>query len=435
MCPGERMLTSSGYRLALLAAALLCVTCPSIVYAHAAPAVPPEFVPGDCITVVDKSTQSSFDLSYTIAFDDVVFGPGDIQLPDSKTHQFLAFATGVSPRGFEYDVNRFDTPGADPIPLPKWITVDDVKRAASAAGGVDGTTFTTADVPQGAVLDGMPELEGRWYRITPDDARLPITMEQAKSAVRWDLSDVPPGLYTIAAYVFSPPFNGWAIRPGLIKIVDGPDAAPAVVIDQVREFVFAYQGRQVKACIDALDASRIRGYMRVEERPEAGWIEWLKDTPVDGDSLSLCFHNPRPELTGSVRLRFDIVDPKGRMTSVYSSDTITALDGDGECVPSDTLCCDFQPAMAKPVCDGGTRDAGCDAVASTAGDAAAQSASGGLDGGADGAADSRKPQGCSCRVLPARGPVPGVMAVLASGFALLRVRRRSVRRKASVRSV
>jgi hypothetical protein len=427
------MLNRSSNRLALLAAALLCVTYPSNVFAHAAPAVPPEFVPGDCITVVDKSTQSSVDLSYTIAFDDVVFGPGDIRLPDSKTHQFFAFAAGVSPRGFEYNVNRFDTPGADPIPLPKWITVDEVKRAAKAAGGVDGTTFTTADVPPGAVLDSLPELFGLWQRITPDDARVPITIEQAKTAVRWDLGDVAPGLYSIAAYIFSPPFNGWAIRPGLIKVVEGPDAAPAVVIDQVREFVFAYQGRQVKACIDALDASRIRGYMRVEERPEAGWIEWLKDTPVDGDSLSLCFHNPRPELTGSVRLRFDIVDPKGRMTSVYSSDTITALDGDGECVPSDTLCCDFPRAAAMPVCDAGTRDAGCAADAASDDGAAEHSTDSGVDGGASGAAGSAKLSGCGCSVLRSRGPVPSVLAALSSVVALQRVRRRRVRRNVAER--
>ena len=47
--------------------------------------------------------------------------------------------------------------------------------------------------------------------------------------------------------------------------------------------------------------------------------------PLATGPIDLCFVDPQPQLTGSVRLRFDLVAPDGTARSFYSPDTITTL--------------------------------------------------------------------------------------------------------------
>ena len=74
--------------------------------------------------------------------------------------------------------------------------------------------FSEADVPSDSVLENDARLSGLWWPITGAGARVPITMAQAQKGVTWDITAIPAGLYTVAGYVFSPPYNGWSIRPG-----------------------------------------------------------------------------------------------------------------------------------------------------------------------------------------------------------------------------
>jgi hypothetical protein len=65
-----------------------------------------------------------------------------------------------------------------------------------------------------------------------------------------------------------------------------------------------------------------------------------------------------PRLTGSLRLRFDLMAGNGAPQSLYSPDTLVVLGGTAPCRASDTVSC--------PAADGGGVDAGTDAVADAA---------------------------------------------------------------------
>ena len=210
--------------------ACAALSSPRSAHAHPAPAEAPDFgMPAACISVVDKA-QGSLDIAYTLAMDDTTFGPLDIPMPDAKTHQFFAFAGAMFSDATAYQLAPFDPAVTDPIELPLWINENDVMRAAVASADVTGAMFSPADIPQDDMLAKNAALTGRFMRITADDARVPITLAQAKTAVHWDLSGVAPGAYTFAGYIFSPPYNGWAPRPGLVKVKDAQHDVPAAVI-------------------------------------------------------------------------------------------------------------------------------------------------------------------------------------------------------------
>jgi hypothetical protein len=305
-----------------------------------------------------------------------------------------------------YRVYPFSAADAQGVDLPLWITGDDIKRAAQASGTIEGAAFSQSDVPVGAVLADSAGLKGLWLRITNDEARVPITSAQAQHGVSWNLSGIAPGVYTVAGYIFSPPYNGWAIRPGVVKVVDAAQDAPAGTIDNVQEFVFSYQGRRVAACLDVPAGTRLDAYFHVEERAEAGWMQWVQGRDVSSGQLELCFHQPNPKLTGSVRLRFDLTAPDGKTTTLYSPDTMTELDGSGRCLASDTLCCDFPGAtmLAASCGDAGSTDA-CDASAVlVAAKARVDAGRRGADAGV--ASRSAAHAGCSAVWSPTGSPTP-----------------------------
>ena len=312
--------------------------------AHESPAEAPLFARGsECIERVDKRDSDTLEIAYQVAYDDTALMVGDIDVPDAKTHQFFAFAGSLVASGFEQDFHAFDVE-SPPARLPAWITIDDVKRAAQASGSVDATGFSASDVPAGAVLDAMPELAGRYLRITADDARVPITLAQAAKGVSWALSEVPPGLYTLAGYTFSPPFNGWTVRTTKVKVVDAELDVPAMHVEPLRASLFASQGLRVRGCLDVPEGSELSADFAVDERPEAGYVAWLPARPASSGELELCFHNPRPELTGSLRLRFALRGPDGARFFYYAPDPITALPGGAACVEAGNVCCGFEGA-------------------------------------------------------------------------------------------
>jgi hypothetical protein len=303
------------------------------------------FTSAACVTVIDKTKQSYLDISYQLGFDDTAFGASDIPLSDAKTHQFFAIAGDVLPNGPSYLVYPFDEPSSDPIDLPNWITLSDVDRAAKASFDVTGVMFSDSDVPPESVLASNAALSGRWQRISADDARLPIRVAQSLRPVHWDVKDVAPGAYSVAGYVFSPPYNDWATRPGVVKVIDADHDALAGDIAPIIESVFSYQGRRVSACLDVPAGTQVRGYYRVEEQPNLGWQPWLASRPVESGMLDLCFHTDQAGLAGSVRLRLDLTAPDGTVSSLHSHDTLTWLQGNGSCADTDTLCCSFQSSQ------------------------------------------------------------------------------------------
>jgi len=402
-------------------ATLLCLLSARIAQAHPGPAEPPEFPAGPCVTVIDKSKQTQYDLSYYVTIDDTAIDLAtDIPLPDAKSHQFFALAGTVIPNGETFRFYPFDIAESDPVLLPYWITVGDVKRAAEASTQLTGTTFSAADFPHDMVLEGNADFTGRWFRISSDNARLPIRIMQSSLPVRWDLKAVPPGAYTIAGYVFSPPYNTWAMRPGVVKVIDATANPPAGAVSSITESVFSYQGRRVQVCLDVPNGTQMAAYYHVEEQPALGWMRWLDTQPVETGDLDLCFNAKDMSFSGSVRLRVDLMAPDGSVTSLHSHDTLTWLHGKGTCTESDTKCCSFAGAnVATEAVDAGSvPDASAPPEASVG--AAVDS------GAATAQASSPAARGCSTVLIDHAWRPHGALLLL--GLTLSSLRRRSLRR-------
>jgi hypothetical protein len=335
----------------LRASALLLALWAGTAHAHPAAAEPPLFAPGSCVTVVDKSAEPFVALPYAVAFDDVEFTDGDIRLPDAKTHQFFALRGALVWSTAAVELVPFEASDGPELrlPLPPWISELDVQRAAAAIEG-SGTMFTAGEVLAHDVLDTSTALQGRALRIDADDARRPITIGAADGGAAWFLASVEPGLYSIATYIFSPPYNGWAVRPGLVHVVRDATAAasrpPSGVLEPVTGVLRSFQGRRVRACIDAPPGSTVRGEAFALARPELGWVQWHEPTPLtpQSDTLELCYRSPF-EGSGAVRVRLVLRGADGREITAYSPDTLTALAGEGTCQENDQVCC---PPAAEP---------------------------------------------------------------------------------------
>jgi hypothetical protein len=364
---------------------------PALAAAHPGPAAPPEFVLGECVTVIDRSDTAALELAYNISIEDAVFDIGEIQLPDSKSHQFFAFAGALVKRASSdgYHLFPFDAALDQPLAMPMWLDQDDVTRAEGAAGPIDMTNFTAAQVLADDVLAARPELDAYLLPFGDKSARVPITEEQALMGVSWQLGAVPPGVYTVGGYVFSPPYNDWAVRAGVIKVVDGETAVPAAAIEPIDAFVYAGQGRKITGCVDAPAGSTLRAWVRSEDQPGAAWEPWLEEQPLDAlaqdgqaGRFELCLHNPEPGRAGLLRVRVVVTAPDGQSSAAYSPDTVLAVATAAACVESAKTCCpEKQPATNEP----GMSDAG-SAAGGQGGSAAGPAPSGaGGSGGLPGA--------------------------------------------------
>ena len=359
-------------------------------HAHPAAAESPTFSDPPCIVVADKREQEHIDIDYAVLMDDTVIESGDIPVSDAKTHQFFALTGTIWTVGVDDLYVPYSDLEGRGIVFPLWVTHDDVQRSAAAVALATGVTAEQTDLPPERVLETRPDLDGNWLRITADDARRPITATQALVPVRWKLADVPAGVYTVTGYVFSPPYNAWAARPGVVKIVDADHNPAAGAIKSLNEVVFAYQGRRVQGCVDVPSETRLDAYYFLEEKPEMGWIPWIQDQAVQTGELEQCFHLERSDVAGSIRLRWDLRPPDGPVTTLRSKDTFTWLQGSGTCVESASHCCAFAGS-------GDATGAGVDA----GGGAAVDAGSGTFrdaGGGGPGAADS----GGACGVVAVR---------------------------------
>ncbi|HKU44348.1 MAG TPA: hypothetical protein VJR89_39585 [Polyangiales bacterium] len=317
-------------------------------FAHAAPAAPPIFDPGPCIRVIDRDAEPSARFGYRVPFDDVQLTAGDIALPDALTHQFFAFRGSIILNGFVPELWTTDADEPRSTALPLWVVRRDVERAQESSNE-HTLGYDLSDVNSEHVLATMTSLEQRWLPITRETARVPITFAQALQGVFWDVKDVEPGLYTVAGYIFSPPYNGWEVRPGLVKIVSQASNPPAAVVSRIQEAIFPGQGRRVRACLDVPAETELRAFVRFQDHPEQGWMAWGDAQQVTSGDVELCFR-PSRELQGSARVRFDLT-ADGQTQSFYSPDTLVVLGGEAPCQESDSICC--ERAQTGPAADGG----------------------------------------------------------------------------------
>lgn len=259
-----------------------------------------------CVASVERG--QVLHIEYSVPADDTELTFDE--LPDSRGHQFFAFAE-----------QRFD------FQLPLWINQSDYDRAEA-----NGDIVDFADRPILEKDASWPA--GTWVRITPDDPRLPITTAQAAMGVDWDTTDTPPGTWLVAAYTWEPEQNLWSHRFGAVRIVDpaDPDATgPTVFMSRVGS-ALADVGEPyaVPGCIEAPAGSTITAsWGSIVGTAEPEWIPFVEDAPVQTGALALDFVPPA-EAVGSIKIRMEITDPAGRSYVAYTPAPIGVIGAAGD---------------------------------------------------------------------------------------------------------
>ncbi len=293
-----------------------------------------------CIEYVDRTQSSVYSFSYEIEDEDP--SPGEDLLPDevadSRRHQFFALC-------------RQETPQQ---PLPQWITWDDVERAV-AKELVQMSAFEDDDV-----FETSSAWEGCWHRITPDDARLAISNENASEPVQWDTSGLAEGTYALWGYTWEPAFNLWSPRVGhVVKVFDGGDPAdsgPGGAITTGELNLYANQTQPIEGCASALPGSTVTGYFATTEEAQSPdwqptWIPFTEPTELEDETFSLEFVPDDQSIGQSLLIRVDITDPMGRTFEAHMFDLVIVLAG------SDTGDCDEGGGFIQnPGCGSDTDD-------------------------------------------------------------------------------
>ncbi len=315
-------------RLALATVVFVSGWAPAPV-AHAAdanrPPTPAVFLDTPCLAVVDRSVDPIFHIEYDVPKDDVDVASTEVE--DGRTLQFFAFS------------NQFL---GDP---PNWITQADVDAAAVA----EASQAESVNIPTAAILENNPNWPSdHWLRITADDARVPITADQAALGMDWDTSDVPAGTYVIWAYTWDPARNLWSMRPGAVRVVDRADDGlihtPTLFFTpQVTQIVpLGADTFTLDACAAAPPGSSVKlEYGIVNGVAEPEWIAALCAEPMADGNLTFEFPIPR----GFDMLNFHVrgtITPPDREAYVALSGNLEILGGhgDGSPLPDPVVCHD-----------------------------------------------------------------------------------------------
>jgi hypothetical protein len=281
------------------------------------PRTPVVWSAADCATVVDRSQQPIVHFEYTVPNEETYTLTPD-EVSDSRRHQFFAF------RKLDY------TAAASADGLPIWITQDDIDRAAMVDPMVQTAIMNGID--PATILDGGTRFDpSDWVRITPDDARVPITFDQAAMGVDWDVSAVEPGGWTIWGYTWEPTRNLWQVREGFVKVIasaaEADAAGPVVALVKETASIAAGQPHTVAGCADVPAGSTLTlEWGAVEGTLEPDWCSVIDEEPIDSGPLALDLVVPSAAAEGSalVKLRATVTDPDGNEYVAYSFGVYTA---------------------------------------------------------------------------------------------------------------
>jgi len=258
-----------------------------------------------CGVVVERTPGLSLHLEYELPLEDTTLTPDE--LDDSRTHQFFGFCR--------------QRPATEL--LPNWITRDDLDRSVDA-GFLD-------PAPAGLLvpLDEDPNWAGCFTRLTPDDARRPITFDSAAAGVDWKLDGLPIGVWSVAGYTFEPDLNLWSPRPGFTKIVDDlgdPDQdLPALALVAGQQTLKAGTVIDLAGCADVITPATVT----LEWSPFVPDLDWhaadvhsldrqtLDRHRVAEGSLSLPFTVPS-DVSGEILIRAHIEDALGRRYTAHA---------------------------------------------------------------------------------------------------------------------
>lgn len=368
--------------------------------------------PVACVEYVDRSADPIYQFSYDIPDEDP--SPGEELLPDevadSRRHQFIALSRQGNPQS-EYPY--------------LWLTPQDVQAA------LDKELIADTTVAADETMVTSPLWSDDFVRITPDDARRPISMASVAAPVEWDTSTADSGVYMLWGYTWEPAFNIWSQRVGNVVIVhDGdPDAVgPAAVVSSREIIVYANDPAVVEGCVAGAAGTTLSGEFAVtpsggEPDWEPTWISFADNVPADGESFTLEFVPGDDYATETLLVRVTATDPSGRSYEAHMTELVIVL-------PGESAGCDESGGsiIGNPGCGGegstGTTSAsGTGPAMSTSGPTSSGDASGTDSAGTSGAttnpgADGDGGSGGTCAVD--RGN---------SGFALLMLGLLGLRRR------
>ena len=335
-----------------------------------------------CLTVVDRTNEAMLHMEYGIPFEDADVTVDEVA--DSRRHQFLAFCRDHSREEF----------------LPIWLTWKDVD-AAAAKDLIDPLMVEDEDV-----LETSTVWQDCWFRITPDDARRPITFAEAMKGVDWDTTGLPPGSYVVQGYTWEPWVNIYSQRPGVVQVVDGPDLAavgPAAAVSTTLDYTFAEDTFMLEGCARALPGSTLSGYWALTSGVMLEWLPFAEGVAFDGETFELPSEPPAEAAGQTVALRVDVTDPMQRTFSAYPINLLTILPGSGE---GTTTGCNPEASFIGDPCD--TGDTAEPTTTSTTTGAGTSGSTGGGPGGGEssgnagssssttGPALAPEPNGCAC---------------------------------------
>lgn len=274
------------------------------------PRIPVDWSGAACMTIVDRSADPMLHLEYSIPQEDTEV-TGD-EVMDSRTHQFFSFCRAHDPQTF----------------LPRWITQDDIDRAAAVGAAPDA-------VDPEDLMDTATAWAGCWDRITADDDRRPITFAAADAGVDWDTSTLPAGAYIVEAYTWEPPLNIWSLRGGVVKVVDSAPleaSGPALAVSSTEIVINKNATATIEGCVSAMEGSTITAYWAFAA-PDPEWVPFVEDDPVMGETFAVELDPPEEVAGESVLIRVDIEDPMGRSYTNYMRELVIILgtDGPGGC--------------------------------------------------------------------------------------------------------
>jgi len=274
------------------------------------PRVPVVWTDAPCMQIVDRSTAPFVHLEYMVPSEENGERTSD-EVGDSRTHQFFAFAA-----------QKFE---AAP---PRWVSQADIDRASR----VDPMVIPSAIDPEDVLATTSRWHEDEWVRITADDARVPITLDQAAMGVQWDVATVRPGTWLVKGYTWEPVINLWAVRWAAVKViasaVEADGAGPSVLLLPEEVQIETGVEHPVPGCIDAPVGSTLTlEYGVVEGTIEPQWQVVEQDMDVATGVLDLPFVPPAQLAGMLVRLRATITDPTGSSYVAYGPNALPVVQG------------------------------------------------------------------------------------------------------------
>ena len=357
------------------------------------PRTPPVWPQGDaCMRTVDRSVEPLAHFDYAVLADDLRPDGAPDEVETSRRHQFFALCQPQRPDE----------------ELPRWISQADVEDAAAWGLVPDG------DAGPENILESSSEWSSCFERITADDDRREITMDQASMGFDWDTSTVDAGSYVVYGYTWEPTFNLWTLRPGVVRVTDDANAsmapAAAFVPYEGETLIYRDESVELEGCASG-DAGSTWAidYLVALNGGGGEWKPYLAARPLEGSSFVFTFTPPSDAWGEIVYLRVRVEDPSARTFLAHTLRAFEVQDADTPgCVdPGGSI-------IGDPGCeDGGVTDDG----NTSAGE------SGDVDGTSSGDADSTSTgtdgpdaedsgaEGCACTSAPS--PAGGSYAALA----------------------